>query len=438
MQIISKFQNIAILLMVMTGIEIVLLIMLLFCPRSIEAYTSVFIICSTIYSLLCIVVVKSSLRERGVLLLTAIWFLLKILFLTYDPIGSGDYYRYLWDGKVQLNGINPFLYAPNDAALNPLHSEVFPAKVSYPHIRTIYFPVAQVLFAASFGIAGEHAWGLKLFLLLSEILILVNLYFLLRKFNLPIKYILLYAMLPLVHFQFFIDAHIDLVGVALMLSAVTLSFYQKKYLSYLFLGLSLSVKPTALLLLPLFFQNGKSIKDKAAAIFFPLTILAISFLPYIVTASPIDTLINFSTNWTFNGMIYNFIKLFIPMNMVIRVLCALFFFSFYIVLFFSKLDLFKKIYLSIFLLMIFSPIVHPWYLIWFAAFLPIIRSLSGLYYVIAISLTFTTVANFQMNHVWKEYPLVLLAEYLPVAVLFFYEMLKLKFNPLLMEESVPK
>ncbi|MDP2365123.1 MAG: hypothetical protein Q8M94_15320, partial [Ignavibacteria bacterium] len=211
---------------------------------------------------MCVALFKAGLSEPGVLLLTAIWFLLKILFLNYEPIGSDDYYRYLWDGKVQLNGVNPFLYAPNDTALNPLHSEVLPEKVSYPDIRTIYFPIAHGLFSLSYLISGEGVWGLKLFLLLSDILILVSLYYLLRKLQLPIKHILLYAALPLIHFQFFIDAHIDIAGAALMLAAITLYLYQKKYFGYVLLGLSLSIKPTAILLLPFFFQNENTIKQK--------------------------------------------------------------------------------------------------------------------------------------------------------------------------------
>jgi len=438
MQTKSDTPNKTMLLMFITGLEASLIIMLLFFPKSLEGYTSAFIVCSAIYLLMCIVVFKNSLKERDIILLIGFWFLLKILFLTYQPIGSDDYYRYLWDGKVQLNGINPFLYAPNDQRLNSLHSELLPAKVSYPNIKTIYFPVSQVLFVVSSAIGSSSVWGLKLFLLLCDILILVSLYFLFRKLDLPIKYILLYAALPLIHFQFFIDAHIDIAGAALMMAAITLYLYQKKYFGYVLLGLSLSIKPPAILLLPFFFQKENTIKGKTASIVLPVSILILSFLPYVFTASPIETLINYSSHWTFNGMIYNFVQILISDNYTIRIICGALYIAVYAVLFFSKLDFFKKIYLSIFLLMIFSPIVHPWYLIWFAVLLPITRSFSGLYFVSAVSLTFFTVMNFQTTNNWMEYPVVLLAEYLPIVILFFYEMIKLKFDWNIFERSIPE
>ena len=401
---------------------ICLILLFLFLPSTIANYTTFFILSSVVYLILCAFLFKYEITKNEVLILTLIWFSLKLIFISYDPIGSDDYYRYLWDGKVQANGINPFLYAPKDQILNPLHSELLPSKVSYPHIKTIYFPVAQVIFTFSYAISGETIWGLKIFLLFSEILILVSLYFLLIKLQLPIKYLLFYSTLPLIFFQFFIDSHIDLVGAALMLGAITLFLYQKKFLSYILIGLSMSVKPTAFLLLPFLFQHESKVSQKIAAIALPLFILAFSFAPYILTATPLDTLMNYTEHWTFNGMVYNIIKIFTSDNLTIRIICGLLYAFVYIFLFFSPLDFLKKIYLSIFLLMIFSPVVHPWYLIWFAVLLPINRSFSGLYFVGIISLTFFTVFTYQTTNVWKEYPVVLLVEYLPILVLFLYEM----------------
>jgi hypothetical protein len=77
--------------------------------------------------------------------------------------------------------------------------------------------------------------------------------------------------------------------------------------------------------------------------------------------------------------------------------------------------------------MLFSPVVHPWYLIWFAVFLPVIKSYSGIYFVSAISLTSITVVTFQTIGVWQESPLILVVEYLPLTLIFLYELLKERF-----------
>lgn len=403
---------------------IVITLSYFFSSQSIQNYSFSFILSSIIYLAAVIVLFKTDLTKAQTISVLLIFFSIKILFITVDPIGSDDYYRYLWDGKVQANGINPFLYPPNDQQLNSLHSDLLPEKVSYPHIRTIYFPVSQMFFTMSYWMSGESAVGLKIILLLAELLILISLYYLLLRFSIDLKYILIYVALPLVTFQFFIDAHIDLAGVALMLASVTLYFYDKKFLSYILLGLSISVKPTGLLLIPFIFQNEQKPAEKLKSIFMPIIVFIFTFLPYAFTATPLNTLINYSANWTFNGMMYNVLSLLFSDNLTVRILCGISFLLVFIFIFILKIDFLKKVYLSLFLLMIFTPVVHPWYLIWFAVLLPVIRSYSGFYFVAAISLTSITVVTFQTVGLWQENTLVLFAEYLPLTLFFFYEIIK--------------
>jgi len=393
----------------------------IFSGSEIETYSVLFILGSAIYLMLIYFVFKVEIGNKQLLLILISLFLVKTIFVNTDPIGSDDYYRYIWDGKVQANGINPFLYQPNSTELNHLHSELLPDKVSYPHIKTIYFPVSQWIFVIAYWISGENAIGLKIIYLLFELITLIALYFLLKHFNVDLKYLLIYAALPLITFQYFIDAHIDIAGTALMISSIAFYFYNKKLFSYILLGLSISVKPTGLLLLPFYFQNEAVIKEKLKSVMTPIVVFVITFLPYLFTATPLDTLINYSVNWTFNGMIYNTLNLFISDNSMIRILCGVLFILVFGYLYFTKIDLLRKIYLSLFLLMLFSPVVHPWYLIWFAVLLPIVRSYSGIFFVSVISITFITVITFQTSGIWKESPIILMIEYLPLTAVFLYE-----------------
>ncbi|HSW54822.1 MAG TPA: hypothetical protein VLH59_07015 [Ignavibacteriaceae bacterium] len=400
---------------------IVVQALLIFSGSEIETYSVLFILGSAIYLMLIYFVFKVEISNKQLLLILISLFLVKTIFVNTDPIGSDDYYRYIWDGKVQANGINPFLYQPNSTALNHLHSEILPAKVSYPNIKTIYFPVSQWIFVIAYWLSGENAIGLKIIYLLFELITLIALYFLLKHFNVDLKYLLIYAALPLITFQYFIDAHIDIAGTALMISSIAFYFYNKKFFSYILLGLSISVKPTGLLLLPFYFQNEAVIKEKLKSVMTPIVVFVITFLPYLFTATPLETLINYSVNWTFNGMIYNTLNLFISDNSMIRILCGVLFILVIGYLYFSKIDLLRKIYLSLFLLMLFSPVVHPWYLIWFAVLLPMVRSYSGIFFASVISITFITVITFQTSGIWKESPIILMIEYLPLTAVFLYE-----------------
>jgi len=399
---------------------------ILFFHTSVMAYFITFFLASVFYFVEVYFLKNTMLSKKAIILISSAFIFLRIIFITIDPIGSDDYYRYLWDGKVSVNGINPYKYSPDSPELDYLHSDNLPDKVSYPNIKTIYFPVSQWLFKVSYLVSRENPIALKLILLLFDILILISLYYLLNHFKIDTKFLLIYLALPLINFQFFIDAHIDLAGAALLLFSLTFYFYNKKILSYILLGLSLSVKPTGLLLLPFYFQNENAIKEKLKSFIIPTIVFVITFLPYLSTGTPLGTLINYSVNWTFNGLIYNTLKLFMSNNAAIRICSGVLFILVYIYMYFIKIDLIRKIYLSLFLLIIFSPIVHPWYLIWFAVLLPFVKSYSGIYFVSVVSVTFLTVITFQTTGIWKESTAVLMIEYIPTIAIFLYEILKIK------------
>ena len=69
------------------------------------------------------------------------------------PLTSDDIYRYVWDGRVQLAGIDPYRFVPLDPALTFLRdAQLFPPggppAINRPGVHTIYPPGAQVLFTA--------------------------------------------------------------------------------------------------------------------------------------------------------------------------------------------------------------------------------------------------------------------------------------------------
>src|SRR6185436_17469522 len=77
---------------------------------------------------------RRSLPRNAVLLLLGLGVLFRITLLFQAPFYSGDLYRYLWDGHVQVAGqLNPYRYAPADPILAPLHDDIQPL-VNHPDI----------------------------------------------------------------------------------------------------------------------------------------------------------------------------------------------------------------------------------------------------------------------------------------------------------------
>ncbi|MGE3800016.1 MAG: hypothetical protein AB7H80_03265 [Candidatus Kapaibacterium sp.] len=147
------------------------------------------------------------------LLLVAL--LLRALTFPLQPSLSDDAWRYLWDGRLLLNGFNPYHHIPADTALAELHDQLF-ALQGYPETNTIYPPVAQTVFATSMAIAepfGDHPligfyiW--KVFLIAAEMFAIWLLLLLLKRWRIPLYGAALYAWHPLVLVEIAGQGHTD-------------------------------------------------------------------------------------------------------------------------------------------------------------------------------------------------------------------------------------
>jgi hypothetical protein len=112
--------------------------------------------------------------RRAAVVVLGVSALLQLVALTSPPSSSDDDFRYVWDAKVQLAGIDPYRYPPSAPELAELRepflfgapdhcAHPFPGgctSINRPTVRTIYPPVAQAAFAgiriASFGGRGGH------------------------------------------------------------------------------------------------------------------------------------------------------------------------------------------------------------------------------------------------------------------------------------------
>ncbi len=104
--------------------------------------------------------------------------LFRLLLVATPPSLSDDIHRYVWDGRVQAAGINPFLHPPDSEELRALRDEGW-SKVNHPAIRTIYPPLAQGVFALA-AAGGLRERGFKAVLCLFDLAVVVALAWFLR------------------------------------------------------------------------------------------------------------------------------------------------------------------------------------------------------------------------------------------------------------------
>lgn len=104
----------------------------------------------------------SRVRDRvgGTAVIWGVAILARLVLFPLPPELSGEVYRYLWDGVVQLGQINPYRYAPSDPALAHLHT-AWHALLEHPDTITPYPPLAQWAFLA-LAVAGGAVFQAKL------------------------------------------------------------------------------------------------------------------------------------------------------------------------------------------------------------------------------------------------------------------------------------
>ena len=405
-----------------TTIIITLLASLHFLPiEKIVSYSIVWISASILFLLFAFFLSRQNLSSKTIFYFIAVGVLVRLSFINTSPIGSDDIYRYIWDGKIQNAGINPYLYKPTDNNLKSLHSSVLPDKMNFKEMKTIYFPLSQWLFYSGYKLSGENYWGYKLLLLVFELMTFYALYILLKELNIELKNILLYVLCPLPIIQFAVDAHLDGFGLPILLLAIYYYTKEKKTLSAILLGLSFSIKPVGIIMIPVFFLAEKNFKDRLKFLFIPFIAFGFQFIPYIFTTNPFEAFLIYTKNWFYNGLVFNFLNHFIHNNQTSRMICSGMLFILVLPIYFSKKKWEDKIYYSLIMLMIFSPVVHPWYIAWVAIFISLNQKWSAIVFTAACSLTSFTLINYISTGVWKDYWLVQLVEYISLIIFICLE-----------------
>ena len=152
------------------------------------------------------------------LLVTAL--LLRLVWFVQPPGLSEDAYRYLWDGMLSAQGVNPYPQAPQELTeIQQQHSDLY-SKMTHADRTSIYPPAAQFLFWANHLLWGTSVIGWKIWLLLAELLLLC---FWQRWGGLQAHNLSLWLLNPLVVIEFYSSGHIDLLAVCLLTGALVLA-----------------------------------------------------------------------------------------------------------------------------------------------------------------------------------------------------------------------
>jgi hypothetical protein len=214
--------------------------------------------------------------DRVLWLIVSVAILLRAYVWLFDPLLSSDIYRYIWDGRVQAAGINPYRYFPADPALASLRDTAI-----FPHINrvdtaaTIYPPVAQFFFLVVTRF-GENVTTVRLAMLGCEVVTVALIMLFLRRMEQPVTRVIAYLWHPLPIWEIANGGHVDALMVALMLSGLWVAVTGKALRGAALIAFSTPVKPYVAPVLAGIWRPGD--------LKIPLIVIAVAalcYLPYL-------------------------------------------------------------------------------------------------------------------------------------------------------------
>ncbi len=229
------------------------------------------------------------------LLLAAVW---HIAFLRLPAGADDDIHRYVWDGRLQRLGYNPYLVIPSDPAVKELHTAET-SNLNNPDLPSPYPAGAQLFFRAVTAI-HESAFAFKVAFVLCELAIVLVLLDLLRRTGKESHLVLAFAWNPLLAIEVAGSGHIDIVGALLLVISVVALMRGWRAIAALAFGLAVAVKFLPIVLLPLYWKRIR-VRDAALA----AGTIGLLYVPFLNHGRvPIGSLGTYVQNFRFNGPVF--------------------------------------------------------------------------------------------------------------------------------------
>ena len=341
------------------------------------------------------------------LALAAVW---HVAFLMVPPGADDDIHRYVWDGRLQRLGFNPYLVVPGDPAVSELHTSET-RNLNNPDLASPYPAGAQLFFRA---VTAVHAsvFAFKVAFLLCHVAAVLVLFYLGRSSGQGEHWVLAYAWHPLVATEVVGSGHIDIVGVLLLLASMAALVKRWRAIAVVAFGLAVAVKLLPIVLLPLYWKRVR-IRDAALAV----AVIALLYVPFLHHRGiPFGSLGTYVHSFRFNAPVFTTLERVITPEIVAALAVLVGFFT---AIWMRKRS--RELSADAFawpmaVSLLCAPVVYPWYLLWLLPFLRSIATLPIIIWTVSIIPTYYVWHLRALGRPWIVPDWVMLLEYGSVAI----------------------
>lgn len=320
-----------------------------------------------------------------------------------------DIHRYVWDGRVQRLGYNPYLLVPSDPALAGLHTWET-RTLNNPEVPSPYPPGAQLFFRAVTAI-HESTFALKVAFVICDMAIVFVLFDILRCTGQGEHWVLAYAWHPLLATEVAGSGHVDIVGVLLLLVSADALVRRWRAVAAIAFGLAVAVKLLPIILLPLYWTRIRVRDGVLAAV--GLGLLYVPFLDH--GRIPFGSLGTYVQRFRFNGPIFATLeRLTAPqvaagLAVLVGLLTAIWMRR-------RSTDWFSDAFAwPMAASLLWAPVVYPWYMLWLLPFLRSTSTLPILIWTLSIIPTYYVWRLRTLGQPWVVPGWIMLLEYGSVA-----------------------
>jgi alpha-1,6-mannosyltransferase len=243
---------------------------------------------------------SASLSRRGLRLCLGLALVWRIALVLAPPLLSDDVYRYVWEGRIQLHGGNPYAWRDRPAApqWTALRDDVWD-KVNHKDYTAVYPPLWQMAARAVTAMHGSVI-GMKLFVVCCEALTLAVLARLLALRRLPAARLLVLAWSPLALVEIAGSGHNEALGILFVALAMLGLETGRPLLSALAAVMGLQVK-----LLPGLLAAAWARRYRAWHAALALGVAALLVVPYAGARSGLwRSLGAYAEYWRFNETLF--------------------------------------------------------------------------------------------------------------------------------------